>query len=206
MLDESALDAHRQMLITQAPDIHAQLRHPGLPEDEIRSRFAASGVRPSDELVRWWSFWDSEPASQRRSLGFNLDVLPGYAFVTVQESYGAWAYNRGMAYGTPSPDRPAEALWHPQWIPVFWFDNGFVTADCRGPVDEPSPLMVLSWSSSGGSDYGTPFSPSLGELLIRGTEWLTREQLRFEPERRLGWPHDAYHTKWPTVLDLPPAP
>jgi hypothetical protein len=203
MLDDSALEAHRQMLTAQAPDVYAHLRRPGLPEDEIRSQFAAAGVRPSDEVIRWWSFWRRAPESERKSLGFNLDVLPDCAFVTLQQSVEAHAFNRRLAHENASPTRPADTWWHPQWIPLYWFDNGFVTADCRAAADEPSPLMELTWWASGGSDYGTPFSPSLGEFLIRGTEWLTREQLRFEPARRLWWPVDAY-MEWPTVLDLPP--
>jgi hypothetical protein len=204
MLDDSALEAHCQMLATQAPDVHANLRHPGLPEEEIKVQFAGAGIRPSDEVIRWWSFWGCAPKSQRKSLGFNLDVLPDCAFVTVQDSVEAHAFNRGLAQENASPGRPTDELWHPQWVPLYWFDNGFVTADCRGPAEEPSPLMKLTWWSSGDSDYGTPFSPSLGEFLIRGTEWLKRQQLRFEPARRLWWPLDAYHMKWPTVLGLPP--
>lgn len=203
MLDESALEAHRDMLARQAPDVYAHLRHPGLSEDEIRSQFAAVDVHPSDEVIRWWSFWGCAPRSQRRALGFNLDVLPDCAFVSVQDSVEAHAFNRRLAEENASSNRPADTWWHPKWIPLYWFDHGFVTADCRGPAQEPSPLMELTWAFSGGSDYGTPFSPSLGEFLIRGTEWVTRQQLRFEPARRNWWPVDAWET-WPAVLDLPP--
>jgi hypothetical protein len=43
---------HTEILATQAPDVYAHLRHPGLPENEIRSQFVAAGVRPSDEVIR----------------------------------------------------------------------------------------------------------------------------------------------------------
>lgn len=103
MLDGSALEAHCQMLTAQAPDVYAHLRHPGLPEDEIRSQFAAAGVRPSDEVIRWWSFWRRAPESERKSLGFNLEVLPECAFVTVQQSVEAHAFNRRLAHENASP-------------------------------------------------------------------------------------------------------
>jgi hypothetical protein len=190
LTDEAIVAAFDRALVEYAPAVRERLINPGLSDSQITAQFETIGVRPSDEALVWWRYFDKP---NQTGVDFPLHVLPDFEFVSVSQSVAAFRFLRRLAEENTEPGRDPDTACATQWIPLFGMGTGgFVALDCRGPADGPSPVRSVRPDTAYGPDHAPVTAPSLGELLAGATRWMQQGTCRFEPERGLWWPLDAW--------------
>ena len=180
-LDRTILEAFDEALSKHAPAVRDRLVE-GTSEDEISGRFAAAGVRPSEDAVTWWSYFDLE---ERGRLPEHLDVLPDLRSRTVDNSVrmyrvarSAAAENARLIHPPPDPD----GAWGAGWVPTLSIGSGGdVALDCAGPSATPSPVRAVYPDTVFGPDHGLVVAPSLGDLLVAATRWMAHTGMSLCP-------------------------
>jgi hypothetical protein len=108
---------------------------PGLSEDEVRTRLAAIGVDPPDDLVTWFGWHDGyETPTGGSYYGW---ICPAFEILTLEEACERHAYHQqDLLLSTPYRDQQTE------WFPVLRSDAASCVINYSDDVESRGSVAI----------------------------------------------------------------